>query len=97
MKIDSTNPVTGASVTETRSRGAGKTTPAAPSGNVTDVRLSEASVGLQSSSEAAPFNVAQVTQIKQAIADGRFTINAGAIAERLVTSARELLDSQRKA
>jgi negative regulator of flagellin synthesis FlgM len=97
VKIDSTNPVTGASVSETRSRGTEKAAPAAQSNNVTDVRLSEASVGLQSSSEAAPFDVAQVTQIKQAIADGRFTINAGAIAERLVTSARELLDSQRQA
>ncbi|HMX22375.1 MAG TPA: flagellar biosynthesis anti-sigma factor FlgM [Accumulibacter sp.] len=30
--------------------------------------------------------------MKQAIADGRFTINAGAIADRLIASASELIN-----
>lgn len=40
------------------------------------------------------FDAARVDAIKQAIAEGRFTINADAIAERLITSAKELLDSR---
>ena len=36
-------------------------------------------------------------EIKQAIAEGRFEINAGAIADRLISSARELVDAQRRA
>ncbi|MBV5336597.1 MAG: flagellar biosynthesis anti-sigma factor FlgM, partial [Deltaproteobacteria bacterium] len=40
---------------------------------------------------------ARVSEIKQAIAEGRFTINAGAIADRLIASAKELVDSQRQA
>ena len=36
-------------------------------------------------------------KIKQAIAEGRFKINAGAIADRLISSARELVAAQRHA
>jgi negative regulator of flagellin synthesis FlgM len=42
------------------------------------------------------FDAARVSQIKQAIADGNFQINAGAIADRLISSAKELVDSQRR-
>ena len=44
----------------------------------------------------ANFDAGRVAEIKQAIADGRFTINAGAIADRLIASARELIDAQRQ-
>ena len=39
----------------------------------------------------------RVAEIRQAIADGRFTINAGAIADRLIASAKELVDAQQQA
>ena len=40
------------------------------------------------------FDVERVEKIKLAIAEGRFTINAEAIAERLITSATELVRSR---
>lgn len=36
-------------------------------------------------------DVAKVAEIKQAISEGRFQINAGVVADRLIASARELL------
>jgi negative regulator of flagellin synthesis FlgM len=97
VKIDIKSPVTGASVGETRVRSANKT-PAAPQADkVSDVQLSGASSELRSSGETSTFDSAKVSEIKQAISDGRFKINAGAIADRLVSSAREILDSQRRA
>lgn len=49
------------------------------------------------SSAGEPVNAAKVQEIRQAIADGRFQINAGAIADRLIESARELIQAQHKA
>jgi len=49
------------------------------------------------SSAGEPVNAAKVQEIRQAIAEGRFQINAGAIADRLIESARELLQAQHKA
>lgn len=37
------------------------------------------------------FDTAKVEAIKQAISDGRFTINAEVIADKLITSTRELI------
>lgn len=45
----------------------------------------------------APLDTARVQQIRQAIAEGRFRINPEAIADRLIESARELVDGQRQA
>lgn len=44
--------------------------------------------------EASGFDVAKVEAIKQAISEGRFTINAEAIADKLISSTRELLAKQ---
>ncbi len=60
------------------------------------MELSELSTQLSASSDAT-FDETRISQIKQAIAEGRFTINADAIAERLLTSARELVSAQRRA
>lgn len=46
--------------------------------------------------EATPVNTARVQEIKQAIAEGRFKINPEAIADRLIESARELVNSNRR-
>lgn len=40
------------------------------------------------------FDAAKVARISQAITEGKFTINANAIADKLVANAQELLDSR---
>lgn len=60
-----------------------------------EVQLSVLSSQLQG--DAAPVDRARIDEIKQAISEGRFSINAGAIADRLLATAKELVDSQRKA
>lgn len=66
-------------------------------GSPEDVKLSALAAQLQATEGQASVDSARVEEIKQAIAEGRFPINAGAIAERLIDSARELIDSQRRA
>lgn len=62
-----------------------------------EVSLSALSGHLQSGETQAPVNAARVAEIREAITQGRFSINAGAIADRLIDTARELIDSQRRA
>lgn len=62
-----------------------------------EVKLSALAGALQSGDTRPPVDSARVAEIKQAIADGRFTINTGAIADRLIDTARDLINSQRKA
>jgi negative regulator of flagellin synthesis FlgM len=69
----------------------------APTSQGEDVQLSDLSSQLRSADEGHAFNPARVAEIKQAISEGRFTINAGAIADRLIASAKELVNSQRQA
>ena len=92
MKIESSNKPTSAPLA-TRTQSAGKTSSAGKD----DVQLSALSTQLSAVDDEQPYDAARVSEIKQAIADGRFTINAGAIADRLIASARQLVDSQRQA
>ena len=92
MKIESSNKPTNAPLA-TRTQSAGK----ASSAGKDDVQLSALSTQLSAVDDEQSFDAARVSEIKQAIADGRFTINAGAIADRLIASARQLVDSQRQA
>ena len=95
MKIDSsTKASSGPLVSETRSQASAKATVLA-SGD--DVRLSGAAAQLLATDDEQTFDTARVSEIKQAIAEGRFKINAGAIADRLISSARELVAAQRHA
>jgi negative regulator of flagellin synthesis FlgM len=90
MKIEnSTKPANVQSAKETRVQSARKSDSTA-----TDVQLSSLSAQLRTTENAAPFDAARVSEIKQAIAEGRFTINTGAIADRLIESARELVASR---
>ncbi len=94
MKIESTTkPVGDLRLKETRAPTANKTASVASD----EVQLSPLSAQLSSSDGEQSFDAARVSEIKQAISDGRFTINAGAIADRLIASAKELVDSQRQA
>ncbi len=62
-----------------------------------EVQLSPLAAQLGHVDDAPAFDAVRVAEIKQAIAEGRFTINAGTIADRLIASAKELVDSQRQA
>ncbi|MBL0166792.1 MAG: flagellar biosynthesis anti-sigma factor FlgM [Propionivibrio sp.] len=62
-----------------------------------EVQLSALAAQLSASDDEQAFDAVRVSEIKQAISEGRFTINSGAIAERLIASARELVDSRRQA
>lgn len=98
MKIDnSISSVPSPAVSEARTRPSEKAAANASAGVDNNVRLSGLSARLQSSEEAPSFDAARVAQIKQAIADGKFQINTGAIADRLISSARELVNSGRRA
>ncbi|NJA89129.1 flagellar biosynthesis anti-sigma factor FlgM [Rhodocyclus tenuis] len=99
MKIERpVTPSTGFNTSETRVR----TTPAAgsaptpASAEATAVRLSGFAAQIKSSQGEAPVDTAKVAQIRQAISEGRFSINADAIAGRLVDSARELVQAGRR-
>jgi negative regulator of flagellin synthesis FlgM len=94
MKIESSSKPVGTPLTkDTRIA----SSPKASAAQSDDVRLSELSSQLRSADDGHAFDSARVAEIKQAISDGRFTINAGAIADRLIASAKELVDSQRQA
>lgn len=93
MKIDSsTKPSSTPPLKETRAHSTGKTSPA-PSD---DVQLSSLSAALTTSDNVQAFDAGRVSEIRQAISEGRFTINSGAIADRLIASARELVNAQRQ-
>jgi len=62
-----------------------------------EVKLSPLAGELQAGDSQPPIDAARVSEIKRAIAEGRFSINAGAIADRLIDTARELVSSQRRA
>jgi negative regulator of flagellin synthesis FlgM len=103
MKIDGTtsSPITGVTSSGASARG-NKTAPQgrASSGVEKDsVTLSSASSQIQALaagiSEASSFDAAKVESIKQAISDGKFSINPELIADKLIASARELVSQQR--
>jgi len=93
VKIDRTTS-SASIISETRNR-TGGTRPA--DGAASEVHLSGLAAQLQSSAETPSFDVTRVGEIKEAIADGRFTINASAVADRLIVSATELISTQRRA
>lgn len=95
MKIEglnTTSPLTGGSKP--------KASPApradAPAGNAADSVAIGAAATLAAGGDA-PVDAARVQAIRQAISEGRFQINPEAIADRLLESARELIESQRQA
>lgn len=92
MKIDSTYiPAS----TQTSPRPVARPSQEASS-TIQSVNLSPLASSLQGT-EKPPINAARIQEIKEAISQGRFKINPEAIADGLIQSARDLLDSQRKA
>ncbi|EXI92227.1 MAG: anti-sigma28 factor FlgM [Candidatus Accumulibacter sp. BA-94] len=92
MKIDSTTNSANA-LGEMRDRAA-IAKPATSA--ATEVHLSKLAAELQSPGDVAAFDSGRVAEIRQAIAEGRFTISADAIAERLIASASELVAAQQR-
>lgn len=93
MKIDNSLP----SVQTLRPPAANPAKPAvsaAPAGEAVD--LSAVASKLQVS-DRPPVNNARIQEIKEAISQGRFKINPEAIADGLIETARDLVNSQRKA
>ena len=94
MKIDSSTKPSGTPpLNEARAHSTAKTSPV-PS---EEVQLSVLSATLTTTNDEHAFDAGRVSEIRQAISEGRFTINASAIADRLITSAQELVDAQRQA
>lgn len=92
MKIDSTYKPT---TTPVANRPAPRTAQETSSSGES-VSLSQLAGSLQAT-EKPPVNTARIQEIKDAISQGRFKVNPEAIADGLIQSARDLLDSQRKA
>lgn len=69
------------------------------SGGTTRVDISSLSARLQfvnsGPSEGGPVDAARIAEIKNAIADGRFTVNPERIADGLLQSVREMLKQGR--
>ena len=66
----------------------------APAG--TQVELSPAAAALRAESGSEVFDAEKVSRISTAIAEGRFQVNPGVIADKLIANARELLDRPQK-
>jgi len=93
MKIDNTYKSTTAQIAP---RPQPKTPAESPSTAAEAVSLSPLAGSLQAN-EKPPMNMARIQEIKEAIAQGKFKINPEAIADRLIESARDLVNSQRRA
>lgn len=93
MKIDSTTTASSPVSSETRSR-SNVSQPLA--GAAAEVHLSELAAHLRATGDAPAFDATRVAEIKQAISEGRFSINPEAITDRLIAAASDLLAAQRK-
>lgn len=56
-----------------------------------EVELSPTAASLRTNAAPAEFDAAKVERIAQSIAEGRFKVNAEAIADKLIANAQELL------
>ncbi len=93
MKIESNYPQ---NTTPVSNRAAQPRPNAGVSASAEAVSLSTLAGTLQSG-EKPPVNSARIQEIKDAISQGRFKINPEAIASGLIESARDLVNTQRKA
>ena len=60
------------------------------------VKLSSAATGLLAAGATPEFDAAKVERIRQAIADGSYKDDAGAIADKLIANAQEVLGAARR-
>ena len=100
MKIDpSLKPVSSTTVGTGNARGT-KGSAGAASGGGDNVQFSSRALQLQAMDAGMAgtpiVDSARVAEIKQAIADGVFKVNPDAVADKLLQTARELLQSRQK-
>lgn len=103
MKIDSNSlPLPSSQIGEATSRSSNpKTSAGSNSGGAVDqgssVNLSAASANLRTIengvSNTPAVNTAKIAEIKQAITEGRFQVNSGAVADSLISSVKEMLNT----
>lgn len=67
---------------------------AAPAPSAQVAISSAARLAASGGSDDGSFDAAKVQRISQAISEGKFTVNAGAIADKLVANAQELLGAR---
>lgn len=96
MKIDKTTPPLPASqIGELAPRSPSAKPAAGTAPSSTSVHLGAASVQLQSLgnsvASASGVDMEKVAAIKQAISEGRFQVNHGAVADRLIDSVKEMI------
>ncbi len=97
MKIGSSLPPVADTAVRATSQGAGAAAGvagvagAAAARDVDKVDLSVAGARIGEMDGAADFDSAKVDAIRQAIREGRFSVNAGAIADKLIADAASLL------
>jgi negative regulator of flagellin synthesis FlgM len=99
MKIDGSNrAATLTGNTAPAPRGSKSSSSSSTSTSQDSVTISSTSSQLQALetgvNEASGFDSAKVEAIKQAISEGRYTINPEAIADKLISSTREFLSQQ---
>lgn len=83
-------------------RGSAKGSPGAPPApqrsDSTSVSLGATAAqlrGMESSMANAPvIDMAKVAEIRQAISEGRFKVNSGMVADRLIATVRDLIDNK---
>ncbi len=98
MKIDTssiTTALTGSSSQGTRA----EKSVSAPTSNASTVSLSDAAAKIQALEQSAQqssggFDAARVAALKQAISEGKFQITPQMIAEKLLDTARDLMQEQ---
>ena len=75
-----------------------KATATAAANASAQVELSATAASLMTGAKGAPaeFDAEKVTRISQAIADGTFQVNAGAIADKLIANAQEILGNVKR-
>lgn len=104
MKIDNTKAVTGnvgeSTARNTAARTAGNNSPAQAGGEGTSVHLGTTTAqlrSLESSVASAPaVDAKKVAEIKQAISEGRFQVNAGAVADGLLKTVSDLISASQR-
>lgn len=96
MKIDSNNGTAALTAsTATAPRAAKPVDQGSPAAQQDNVTLSPTATQIQSLetgiNQSSGFDTAKVEALKQSINEGRYTVNPEAIADKLISSARELL------